>query len=161
MIMASRTLTRRLFLQPNIFPKPLQYQTRNVWVSSPSRPTGRPATTTTPKAASTSPTAGRLSSSVVQGNPDIIEDLPTTANEMPQGLVNPTSSVPASQNSNPFSAEELPGVTESPVSSHGAVTDWSKSYSGLSTQAFPKEAADILMAPVDPLDIEIKPGMMS
>ncbi|RDX53803.1 mitochondrial genome maintenance MGM101 [Polyporus arcularius HHB13444] len=35
--------------------------------------------------------------------------------------------------------------------------DWSKSYFGLSTQPFPKEAADILLAPIDPLDVEIKP----
>ncbi|TFK72038.1 mitochondrial genome maintenance MGM101 [Pluteus cervinus] len=35
--------------------------------------------------------------------------------------------------------------------------DWSKSYFGLSTQAFPKETSDILLAPVDPLDVEIKP----
>jgi len=35
--------------------------------------------------------------------------------------------------------------------------DWSKSYSGLSTQAFSKDIADILLAPVDPMDIEMKP----
>ncbi|TCD68482.1 hypothetical protein EIP91_010657 [Steccherinum ochraceum] len=35
--------------------------------------------------------------------------------------------------------------------------DWSRSYHGLSHQPFPKEAADILLAPVDPMDIEIKP----
>lgn len=37
-------------------------------------------------------------------------------------------------------------------------TDWSTSFSGLSQQAFSKEVADILLAPVDPLDVEIKPG---
>jgi hypothetical protein len=37
-------------------------------------------------------------------------------------------------------------------------TDWSKSYAGLSEKAFPKEAADILMAPLEANDIEIKPG---
>ena len=37
-------------------------------------------------------------------------------------------------------------------------TDWSKSYSGLSTQPFSKEIATVLMAPLDPLDVEIKPG---
>lgn len=36
--------------------------------------------------------------------------------------------------------------------------DWSKSYFGLSSQAFSKEIAEILTAPLDPLDIEIKPG---
>ena len=39
--------------------------------------------------------------------------------------------------------------------------DWSKSYFGLSTQAFSKEVADILTAPLDPLDIEIKPGTLA
>ncbi len=39
-------------------------------------------------------------------------------------------------------------------------TDWSTSFSGLSQQAFSKEVADILLAPVDPLDVEIKPGMI-
>ena len=36
--------------------------------------------------------------------------------------------------------------------------DWSKSYHGLSAVAFSKDIADILQAPVDPLDIEMKPG---
>ncbi|KAH9948798.1 mitochondrial genome maintenance MGM101 [Amylocystis lapponica] len=36
-------------------------------------------------------------------------------------------------------------------------TDWSKSYSGLSQQPFPRDAADVLLAPVAPLDVEIKP----
>ncbi|KAF8324825.1 mitochondrial genome maintenance MGM101 [Amanita rubescens] len=35
--------------------------------------------------------------------------------------------------------------------------DWSKSYFGLSTQAFPKDIADVLLAPIDSMDIEIKP----
>jgi hypothetical protein len=38
-------------------------------------------------------------------------------------------------------------------------TDWSKSYHGLSTQAFSKDIADILLAPVDPMDVEMKPGL--
>lgn len=36
--------------------------------------------------------------------------------------------------------------------------DWSKSYYGLSVEAFPREVADILLAPIDEMDIEIKPG---
>jgi hypothetical protein len=42
--------------------------------------------------------------------------------------------------------------------SNPAGTDWSKSYAGLSQQAFSKEIADVLLAPLDPIDIEIKPG---
>lgn len=37
-------------------------------------------------------------------------------------------------------------------------TDWSRSYTGLSTEPFPKEVAEILMGPVNPMDVEIKPG---
>jgi len=37
-------------------------------------------------------------------------------------------------------------------------TDWSRSYAGLSTEPFPKELSEILMGPVDPMDVEIKPG---
>ncbi|KAG6897612.1 hypothetical protein C0992_013052 [Termitomyces sp. T32_za158] len=36
-------------------------------------------------------------------------------------------------------------------------TDWSKSYLGLATQAFPDKISEILMAPIDPMDIEMKP----
>ncbi|KAK7038021.1 mitochondrial genome maintenance protein [Favolaschia claudopus] len=36
-------------------------------------------------------------------------------------------------------------------------TDWSKSYAGLSEQAFSKEIADVLLAPLESNDIEIKP----
>ncbi|RMD42946.1 hypothetical protein DV735_g2232, partial [Chaetothyriales sp. CBS 134920] len=35
--------------------------------------------------------------------------------------------------------------------------DWSKSFHGLSAQPFSKEIADILLAPLDPEDVEIKP----
>ncbi|KAI0053724.1 mitochondrial genome maintenance MGM101 [Auriscalpium vulgare] len=44
--------------------------------------------------------------------------------------------------------------------SDGAPTDWSRSYHGLSSQPFPKEAAEVLMAPIDPRDIEMKPDGM-
>ena len=37
-------------------------------------------------------------------------------------------------------------------------TDWSKSYHGLSSVAFSKDISDVLQAPVDSLDIEMKPG---
>jgi hypothetical protein len=37
-------------------------------------------------------------------------------------------------------------------------TDWSKSYHGLSSVAFSKDIAEFLQSPVDPLDIEMKPG---
>ena len=51
---------------------------------------------------------------------------------------------------------------DAPLSTNGSgldtATDWSRSYHGLSTQPFPKEVTDILLAPIDMKDVEIKPG---
>jgi len=41
----------------------------------------------------------------------------------------------------------------------GEKVDWARSFHGLSTEPFSKEAADVLLAPVDPEDVEIKPGI--
>jgi len=45
-------------------------------------------------------------------------------------------------------------------SGDGSPTDWSRSFHGLSSQPFDKEISDILLTPVDPIDIEVKPGML-
>ena len=37
------------------------------------------------------------------------------------------------------------------------IIDWSRSFHGLSQEAFPKETADALLEPIDPLDVEVKP----
>jgi hypothetical protein len=37
--------------------------------------------------------------------------------------------------------------------------DWSRSFHGLGSQAFSEEAAKILTSPLDPNDVEIKPGI--
>lgn len=36
--------------------------------------------------------------------------------------------------------------------------NWSSSFYGLSTERFPKEVADILLEPINPDDVEVKPG---
>jgi len=48
------------------------------------------------------------------------------------------------------------GFTPS-ASSETSGEDWSRSFHGLSTQPYSKEIAEILQAPVDPLDLEMKP----
>lgn len=61
-------------------------------------------------------------------------------------------------------AAEVPGIqgelesTLPHVVAADGATDWSRSYHGLSEKPFPPEVAEILMAPLDPLDVEIKPG---
>jgi len=52
----------------------------------------------------------------------------------------------------------LPPLFDAPTT--GSATDWSRSYHGLSTEAFPSEVADVLQAPIEPLDIEMKPDGM-
>jgi hypothetical protein len=54
----------------------------------------------------------------------------------------------------PVSAPPLPDVK-----GHDGTTDWSRSYAGLSVQPFSNEVAEILQAPIDPLDVEMKPGV--
>ena len=70
----------------------------------------------------------------------------------------PTSSPQAAAAaSKPRSLENLedqPLTLEEEDPSH---VDWTRSFQGLSVQPFSKEAADILLAPLDPEDIEIKP----
>ncbi|KAF8165716.1 mitochondrial genome maintenance MGM101-domain-containing protein [Crassisporium funariophilum] len=67
------------------------------------------------------------------GNPRTVEKYPNTAAEL-------------------LNASGLPDATGS-----DGTTDWSKSYSGLSASPFSKEIAEVLMAPIDPLDVEVKP----
>ena len=43
-------------------------------------------------------------------------------------------------------------------SGDGSPSDWSRSFHGLSSQPFDKEITDVLLAPVDAVDVEIKPG---
>lgn len=43
-------------------------------------------------------------------------------------------------------------------SGDGSPFDWSRSFHGLSAQPFDKEISEVLLAPVNPIDIEIKPG---
>ena len=62
----------------------------------------------------------------------------------------PAESIPSS------GASTLPPLFDAPPT--GSATDWSRSYHGLSTQPFLPEVADILLASIDPLDIEMKPG---
>ena len=44
-------------------------------------------------------------------------------------------------------------------SGDGSPSDWSRSFHGLASQPFDKEITEILLAPINPIDVEIKPGM--
>ena len=86
------------------------------------------------------------------GNPSSMQQFPSTAGEV-------TPEVEGSQSQNPApSIPTFPDSLPQALDSNSSATDWSRSYHGLSVEPFPKEAAEILMAPIDELNIEIKPG---
>ncbi|KAI0797114.1 mitochondrial genome maintenance MGM101-domain-containing protein [Abortiporus biennis] len=90
-----------------------------------------------------------------------------TADEIADEILNssstPPESVPSSsvlqqqQEVGSFPAEGNGNGNGNGTTLDTGATDWSRSYYGLSSQPFPNEAADVLMTPVDPLDVEIKP----
>lgn len=117
------------------------------WTPKTSTPSSRPPKVV--KATASTSVAGT-------GNPGTIENLPDASEEIDiSEAVNgsiPPETVPSSASlSSPF-----PG--DFPAASDIGSTDWSTSYHGLSMQAFSKDIANILLAPVDDMDIEMKPG---
>ncbi|OSD04550.1 Mgm101p-domain-containing protein [Trametes coccinea BRFM310] len=129
-------------------------------------------TTATKKAPVKTP-AAEASTTVGRGNPQIVETLPTTADEIdipPEAFGVPSESVPSSSTLREPSAPSAPPPSSPPFPVEFTESnviggspkdplhpDWSRSYFGLSTQPFPKEVAEVLMTPVDPMDVEIKP----
>lgn len=90
-----------------------------------------------------SPTSRHLATSPAEGRS-------TTATS---SGANASSATPA-QTSSPFDLRDSPPP---PSNEADVQNDWSRSYLGLSSQAFSKEIAEVLTAPINPLDIEIKP----
>ena len=58
--------------------------------------------------------------------------------------------------------EQTTPLNDGPIffDDHTTQVDWSRSFHGLSTKAFSEDATKILTAPVDPNDVEIKPGSL-
>ncbi|KAI1338791.1 mitochondrial genome maintenance MGM101 [Xylariaceae sp. FL0016] len=56
----------------------------------------------------------------------------------------------------PVSGQPLPSAAEA-TAPNGDAIDWTNSYHGIGTSAFPNEVATVLQAPLDPDDIEVKP----
>lgn len=116
----------------------LQAITRRSYVTVPTKQAWVPRT------ASTTPsTVAQTSTGAAVGNPAPVEN---TASEFKVA-----SEIPPPNAASPAATEN----------NGDAPTDWSKSYHGLSEQAFSKDIAEILLAPIDPLDIEMKPGELN
>lgn len=94
----------------------------------------------------------RASRSIVTQTKPRFAQAATSTPAKPSTAAKPsTSSQPPQANTS--SSQILPELQEDDPSN----VDWSKSFYGLSTEPFAKEAADILLAPIDPEDIEVKP----
>ena len=71
---------------------------------------------------------------------------------------NPTPSRPKAAAATESPPSTSVSETARDYNGDGSKSDWSRSYHGLSLEPFPKETANILQAPLNPEDIEIKPG---
>jgi len=151
---------------------------RSLAVAGAARPAQRAATSTAPRAATRAPPAASASSSSPPSHPAEssssaeeraaseadpspdnygIDDFAAAANE--QHL--PESTSHFAETPFPSSAQIL-GTTYRPLSSSSAQSpsaeiDWSTSFHGISSKPFPAEAAKVLMRPLQPNEIEIKP----
>jgi hypothetical protein len=100
------------------------------------------------------------------GQPEAIEKHPSTSasdlktSPVASPNVTPPKVTPPPANTRiseaPWSGIPLPDAP--PLN---GVTNWDSSYHGLSQTPFSKEASEILLAPIDLNDIEIKPGKSS
>ena len=101
----------------------------------------------------------------VQQRPSSSPSAAASANRAPSGFPTSNNSSSNSQastspQSNATEYQDLSsGLSDEPIvlDEGDRQVDWARSFHGLSTQAFPKEAADVLLQPITPDDIEVKP----
>ncbi|KAI9490920.1 mitochondrial genome maintenance MGM101-domain-containing protein [Zychaea mexicana] len=89
----------------------------------------------------------------------------TTAAATPSSSVPAQGNVPKTDESSFYfpgtkEFDQSPTLQDEEVEGEENKFNWSKSYYGLSTQPFSAEVSDILMQPLEPADIEIKPDGM-
>lgn len=87
-----------------------------------------------------------------------VDDVDPSLGPLPSVPVPAKSTSPESTKPEQSFSETLqtPGYTNPDPASDSSI-DWSSSYHGLATTAFEPRVASILMAPIDPEDIEVKP----
>lgn len=115
----------------------------------------KPAAAASPSTSSTtapkpSPTA---STSSTPSPPESTTSTTSTADRASR-IVAPTPNQPTTPNISKTGLSDKPLELESASEEK---IDWTRSFHGLSAAPFPKEAADILLAPTDPDEVEIKP----
>ncbi|KAL1982770.1 hypothetical protein VTN96DRAFT_886 [Rasamsonia emersonii] len=126
---------------------------RAVSQSAPYRQTqpARPAPAAKTTASSSTPSSPSTSTSTATPPPTTARTAAAAANE-------PTPNEPTTDNLYKSGLADKPLELE--TSGENGLTDkvdWTRSFHGISAEPFPKEVADILQAPTDPNDVEIKP----
>lgn len=118
------------------------YQNRRPLQNANSSSNARPTASATQTAQTTSTPSSTTTKSYPR-QPPVTTERQTTANPPQEPILDISQS----------------GLSDQPASSTPSEdnVDWTTSFSGLSSQAFSKEAADILLAPIATDDIEIKP----
>ncbi|MCJ1228303.1 hypothetical protein MMC12_004964 [Toensbergia leucococca] len=126
------------------------------------RNTTRPPTTSTrPSTARTAFTSTRVHQAQQDQRADSAPSRPKPTSNAPQ-QASTTSKFSSPRDPN-LPSSDLPdltsGLSDEPIvlDEGSRQVDWSRSFHGLSTEAFSKEAADALLQPVLPEDIEVKP----
>ncbi|CCM01743.1 uncharacterized protein FIBRA_03809 [Fibroporia radiculosa] len=149
--MASLTAARTLFLRPSSRVPVISARTYIAGRPlAPQSTSGAKTTFARPKvpAASTTTSAEQASAEVVPNEADIAHALSTPPESVPSSSVlaqlTDTSLFGAEKNGQSTGQEGLP-------------TDWSKSYFGLSAEPFSRNVSEILLSPIDSMDVEIKP----
>lgn len=79
---------------------------------------------------------------------------PPTTSTPPPRFTSPTPNRATTENISKSGLSDKPLELETPAEEK---IDWTRSFHGLSAAPFPKEAADILLAETDPMEVEIKP----
>ncbi|KAI5960298.1 MGM101 [Candida pseudojiufengensis] len=98
------------------------------------------------KAASNTTTSSSSSQpikKIIEDEDAEIIDTPVSSNSIPSSIT--------------FNDSPIENLNKESTTTPNAVIDWSDSYHGLGSKPFSKEISDILLAPIDDLDIEIKP----
>lgn len=82
----------------------------------------------------------------------------TRSSSFAQAAAKPATASAASTENALSPDKSTPQASSLPLNeSDPSRVDWSRSFHGLSQEAFPKEAAEVLLAPIDPQSVEIKP----
>ncbi|KAH7040910.1 mitochondrial genome maintenance MGM101-domain-containing protein [Microdochium trichocladiopsis] len=154
---AARSATRAQLRHATTATKPRAYPVASTAASKTTATPSSAAKTTAAasKAATPAATAGKLARTpLAQTTGQHIPDAPGFGTPSTLTGAPPLAHL---EGTNGSSTAEAGAIDAAQQQNGGDAIDWSSSYHGLGTNAFPVETSRILMAPIDPEDVEVKP----